>query len=203
MIIDIIIHGTVRDLARPVAEAVIGRDAGIAGQLRPTLAEEREHVQVLGWHSVIRLGAVRAQEYTRARVIGQEAGNIGMRPPEFRLGARLGLGKRIRASAALCAFRGPFKRIIAVDIQALARGRYGDREPIIVTNQPLGHQVIIGAVLLVHVAATHNTRILVRTLPGSIRVLEAHLEDQPIAVDIFRIEAITLLGIGIEARTAA
>src|SRR5215813_11134262 len=42
VIIDIIVHGTVRDLAWPIAKAMIGGDAGIARQLRPTLAQELE-----------------------------------------------------------------------------------------------------------------------------------------------------------------
>src|SRR5215831_6689461 len=126
-----------------------------------------------------------------------------MRPPEFRLSSRLGLGKRIGASATLRAFRGPFKRIIAVNIQALAWGRYGDCEAIIVANQPLGQQAIIATTLLVHVAPTHNPRILLRTLPYPVRIFETHLEDQAIAINIFGIEAITLFFIGIEARAAA
>src|SRR5215471_16943792 len=126
-----------------------------------------------------------------------------MRAPEFCLSSRLGLGKRIGASATLRAFRDPFKRIIAVNIQALAWWRYGDCEAIIVANQPLGQQVIIAPALLVHVAPTHNPRILIRTLPCPIWIFETHLEDQAIAVDIFGIEAITLVCIGIKARAAA
>src|SRR5438874_7106688 len=124
-----------------------------------------------------------------------------MGTPELGLGAGLRLGKWIRASARLYIFGRPFIGIVTVNIQAFASRCNRNGEAIIIADHTLGYHVIIFAALLVDFTAAHDTWILVRTLPRPIRISKAHLQNEPIAVNVLFVQPIAFILVGIRTRT--
>ncbi len=180
---------------RVVLELVEDRDRRIAGALRRLGADQLVGAEVGSREVVVVVAAVRPQMNARERVVRDVAGDVRPRDDRLHVRTRLRLRERERPGAVLLALGFPFDREVAVQVEALVRRRDLDLDAVVVPDQPLPEQPVERAVLgpLVRVARRQQARIVRVRLPGSVRVLETHHQDPPVAVEVLLVQPVLLV----------
>ena len=193
------------DLLRVIFEIMKDGNMGIGRDLRPLLADLLIGPQIIGRKRIIGTIIIRAQQHAAHRVEGDRASNIRMLTDEVHEVARLGLGGRVRSRAMLVTFRSPARREVAIQIQALFGFQHFDRDAVVIFQQAFRQNTIVFSTGLDRVAAHHQTRLVRMRLPGAVWIFDAHLQDPPIAIEIFAVHETIhrVIGIWIVARARA
>ena len=144
---------------------------------------------------VVVVTSVRPKVDARERVVRDVAGDVRPRDDRLHVRTRLGLGERERPGAELLALGFPLDREVAVQVEALERGRDLDLDAVVVPDQALPEHPVERAVLgsLVRVTGGHQARVVRVRLPGSVRILEAHHQDAPVAVEVLLVQPVLLV----------
>jgi hypothetical protein len=154
---------------------------------------------------IVVVAAVRPQVDARERVVRDVAGDVRSRDDRLHVRARLGLREREGPGAELLPLRLPLDREVAIQVEAFERRRDLDLDAVVVPDPALPQHPVERAVLraLVCVARRHHPRIIRVRLPGAVRVLDAHHQDAPVAVDVLFVEAVLLVEPRIRAQARA
>ena len=126
-----------------------------------------------------------------------------MRCDEFGQRPGLRLGERIVTSARLLRFYLPVGGKVAVEIEPVLRRRQRDFDAVVFANQTFGIDAIKDPLHIVKAARHQQPRISIRNFPVATGILNAHRQEQAIAVDILRVQTVALFFVRIHARTAA
>ena len=181
---------------RVIAELVIDGNRRIAGELGALASRRLVEPQVLGVHLVVRQVLERTQQYAAPRVERRAAGDVRMADDEVDDGANLRFRRRIRSRTLLLEFLPPARREIAVEIESVPGSLDLQRMAVEAVVAAFGNDAVISAPRFNRIAAHHQARLLRMRLPQSVRILDAHLQDAAIAVDV--LDRQSLVGLLVE-----
>ena len=181
------------DLFGVVAELLVGADGRVAGQLGALGALRLEHPQVFGRHVHIGVAGKRPQQHAAPGVKGHAAGDVAVPRDEVHHRTHLGLRGGVRAGAQLLELLAPLRRKIAVQVQTLDVVVDLGAEGILVAQQPLRQDAVIGASHLGRLARHHQARLLGVALPVAVGVRNAHGQNATIAIHIASVQALDWL----------
>jgi hypothetical protein len=84
----------------------------------------------------------------------------------------------------LLEFLPPARGKIAIEVEAVARTLHSQRVAVVALVAAFGKNAVIRAAGFRRLAAHHQPRLLRVRLPQPVRILDAHLQDAPVAVDV-------------------
>jgi hypothetical protein len=123
-------------------------------------------------------------------VEGGRAGDVAVARDELRERAGLGFGEGERTGTGLLALDPPVLREVPVEVETFPGRHVLESEAVVVPDRTLERNTVVGATGLGGVAADHEAGLIRVRLPLAVRVLDAHLEHPPVAVDVFRVQAL-------------
>ena len=118
------------------------------------------------------------------RMEADRRADVGVPGHEVHAGAHLGLAGRVGSGAQLFLLGAPGLGEVAVQVQALGVAVDAHHEAVVVLDQTLGHQPVIGPAELAGLARHQQPRLLGVGLPAAMRVAHAHGQDASVAVDV-------------------
>ena len=108
----------------------------------------------------------------------------------------LRLREGVRPGAALVGVLPPAVRVLAVHVEAVEGPGYLPLEAVIVLEDALFVEPVVGPSEVVRCARDHEALVPLGDPPLAVRVLDAHLEDVAVAVYVLGLEARLGLGLG-------
>src|SRR5207249_8942191 len=97
----------------------------------------------------------------------------------------------------------PDNREVAVEVEPLERSRELHGEAVVVADPALREDPVVLASIFVGLPPDHQPRVLRGDLPLAARVLETHLEQAAVAVDVVAEQAVGLVEVGVGPDPAA
>ncbi len=139
-----------------------------------------------------------AEDGAAERMVGVQREDVLAREQGFYLRPRFRFGERVGAGAPLFVILTPAVGILAIHVEAVQGTRYLALEPVVVLEETFPvYAVVSGPGLrLVGAARDHEPGVFTGDAPLAVPILDAHLDDVSVIVEVFGVEAIFGLGLG-------